>query len=129
MNREHGVEKQNGETETTDIVGVEQPNRETETTDTISSDQEVLNADEAETNNISLADQEDYKLQDWVAVSFDGNCHVEQITDFDDKDGEFEMKFLRKTSGKTNNKPTFKWPAPDDILDISIDQIICIVRH
>jgi len=41
MNREHGVEEQNGETETTDIVRVEQPNRETETTDTISSDQEV----------------------------------------------------------------------------------------
>jgi len=68
-------------------------------------------------------------VQDWVAVSYDGNWHVGQITDFDDKDGEFEIKFLRKTRGKTNNKPTFKWPAPDDILDISIDQIICIVRE
>ena len=57
MNRGHGVEEQNGETETTD---------------TISLDQEVSNVDEAEeTNNISVDDQEDYKVQNWVSVSYD----------------------------------------------------------
>ena len=57
MNRGHGVEEQNGETETTD---------------TISLYQEVSNVDEAEeTNNISVDDQEDYKVQNWVSVSYD----------------------------------------------------------
>ena len=61
---------------------------------------------------------------DWVAVLYDKKWHAGQIKGID-SDNELEVKSLRQWRGIAENRPVFKWPTPDDILDVDVKDVVC----
>ena len=68
----------------------------------------------------------DLQVSSWVAAVYDRAWFIGQVTAIDNDDSEVEIKFMTKTSGKSES---FKWPRREDKLWLPVARIITIIQE
>lgn len=68
---------------------------------------------------------EEYNVDEWIAVSYQGTWYIGKIAELDTDDDDFKVEFLTKS--RLRGTFTFKYPTRPDIMWVYRENILCKV--
>ena len=79
---------------------------------------------ESEEQRVIDEANEEYNVDEWIAVSYQGTWYIGKIAELDTDDDDFKVEFLTKSLRGTL---TFKYPTRPDIMWVYREKILCKV--